>query len=448
MSTLESACAPPLRMFIIGTGSRCALGPPRYRKRLSSAEPAAALATASETPRMALAPSADLSGVASRSSIFWSIRRCSLASYPTSSGAIRSAMLSTARWTPLPPYRLGSPSRSSIASNAPVDAPDGTAARAIVPSSSPISTSMVGFPRESRISLATIASMVATSASRSATVPVRHCPGLPLFDREPSERAGGPARQVTELQRGWRDLQAHARLEGMGPAPSVPRARRAAVATVLALVMTGVLALVMTGCSAQVIDRAALVNDLASRLDHASQLTYTADYQLRGGRSATIAQAQRPFRAAYSYPGGKVVITPDGTTDCRTEAGTLTCTLRRLTALDGAGNQGADRSGIVPPALVVGLLTAAALDSNAVISQHDTTIAGEHATCVDVSGVDNAPASAFTACITAGGILGSFQGVVDGVEVEISMTGLRDTVAENAFDPPAGAKIVDQRAGG
>ena len=27
-STLESACAPPLRMFIIGTGSRWALGPP------------------------------------------------------------------------------------------------------------------------------------------------------------------------------------------------------------------------------------------------------------------------------------------------------------------------------------------------------------------------------------------------------------------------------------
>ena len=28
MSTLESACDPPLRMFIIGTGSTCALGPP------------------------------------------------------------------------------------------------------------------------------------------------------------------------------------------------------------------------------------------------------------------------------------------------------------------------------------------------------------------------------------------------------------------------------------
>ena len=57
---------------------------------------------------------------------------------------------------------LASPSRSSSASNAPVEAPDGTAARAIVPSSRPISTSTVGFPRESRISRATIPSMVAT----------------------------------------------------------------------------------------------------------------------------------------------------------------------------------------------------------------------------------------------------------------------------------------------
>ncbi len=29
MSTPVSACAPPLRMFIIGTGRMCALGPPR-----------------------------------------------------------------------------------------------------------------------------------------------------------------------------------------------------------------------------------------------------------------------------------------------------------------------------------------------------------------------------------------------------------------------------------
>src|SRR5262249_35118689 len=53
---------------------------------------------------------------------------------------------------------------SSTASNAPVEAPLGAAARAWVPSSSATSTSIVGLPRESRICLAWMASMVAKTA--------------------------------------------------------------------------------------------------------------------------------------------------------------------------------------------------------------------------------------------------------------------------------------------
>ncbi len=45
-------------------------------------------------------------------------------------------MFSTALLTPLPPKRLLSPSRSSRASNSPVDAPLGAAPRPIVPSAS------------------------------------------------------------------------------------------------------------------------------------------------------------------------------------------------------------------------------------------------------------------------------------------------------------------------
>src|SRR5215217_5261502 len=71
---------------------------------------------------------------------------------------------STALLTPLPPYRL-SPSRSSTASKAPVDAPEGTAARPSEPSSRMTSTSTVGLPRESRISRAPMNSMLATSAA-------------------------------------------------------------------------------------------------------------------------------------------------------------------------------------------------------------------------------------------------------------------------------------------
>src|SRR5690348_15309056 len=58
-------------------------------------------------------------------------------------------MLATAFETPLPIQRFLSPSRNSIASFSPVDAPDGTAARPFAPLSRMTSASTVGLPRES-----------------------------------------------------------------------------------------------------------------------------------------------------------------------------------------------------------------------------------------------------------------------------------------------------------
>src|SRR5258708_27955747 len=55
--------------------------------------------------------------------------------------------------THLPRYRDLSPSRNSTASCSPVDAPDGTAARPMLPSARNTSASTVGLPRESKISL-------------------------------------------------------------------------------------------------------------------------------------------------------------------------------------------------------------------------------------------------------------------------------------------------------
>ncbi|RAO49143.1 hypothetical protein PSN01_04650 [Micromonospora saelicesensis] len=51
---------------------------------------------------MAFAPSSDLLSVPSMSSIFWSISRCSLASYPMIWSTILSSTLETAFSTPLP----------------------------------------------------------------------------------------------------------------------------------------------------------------------------------------------------------------------------------------------------------------------------------------------------------------------------------------------------------
>ena len=77
-----SEWAPPLMTLAIGTGSTLALGPPRYLKRGIPSASAAALALASETARMALAPSLDFVSVPSRSIMIRSTVNWSRASRP------------------------------------------------------------------------------------------------------------------------------------------------------------------------------------------------------------------------------------------------------------------------------------------------------------------------------------------------------------------------------
>jgi hypothetical protein len=230
--------------------------------------------------------------------------------------------------------------------------------------------------------------------------------------------------------------------------PAVPV--RCAVLAALALV--GPLA--GAGCgpvgeAQQVINRADLVNDLARRLNDASELTYTAEYQLASGETATIAQASRPTRSAYTYPGGKVVISTTATAECKSQgSGTLCALTGAPLSTEGPPAVVLDAArahGLVYPTLAMGLLTTAALDKDAVIEQADATIAGQHATCVDVSQVENAAASAFKACITADGVLGSFSGDLGGQRVEVSLLSYANTAPATAFDLPAGAKIVDHR---
>jgi hypothetical protein len=223
----------------------------------------------------------------------------------------------------------------------------------------------------------------------------------------------------------------------------MPRAR------LVPLVLLAVATLAGCGEAAQVMDRADLVNDLASRLDGSGELTYTAEYQLPGGRTATIAQAQSPLRAAYVYPDGRLTVTDEATADCRRAGATTTCTLTAAPAPNNepavAAFKDAGAHGLIAPTVVISLLTTASLDAAATIEQSNTTIAGRPATCVKVRGVRDAAASAFDACITIEGVLGSFSGVVDGSEVDIAMTRYRDQTDPDTFTLPAGAKIVDKR---
>ncbi len=229
----------------------------------------------------------------------------------------------------------------------------------------------------------------------------------------------------------------------------MPRAR------LVPLVLVAViLAAAMPGCggTGQVKDRADLVNDLASRLDGSGGLTYSAEYHLPGGRTAMIAQAQSPLRSAYVYPDGKLTVTDEATADCRHAGATTTCTLTAAptpnTEPAVAAFRDAGAHGLIAPTIVISLLTTASLEADATIEQSNTTIAGRPATCVGVQGVRDAAASAFDACITIEGVLGSFSGVVDGSAVDIALTRYRDQADPDAFALPAGAKIIDKRPAG
>jgi hypothetical protein len=214
------------------------------------------------------------------------------------------------------------------------------------------------------------------------------------------------------------------------------------------------LAALVSGCAAvnatqPGAGRVQLVSDLADRLERAGSLTYTAVYRMPQGVTATIAQAQNPARAAYGYPGGKLILTPAATSDCRTQDARTVCTLTAppTPGSDPAGALvgGIAVRGLIAPAVVIGLLTAAGLDGDALVTTHDTTLAGQNATCVDIKGVRDAASSEFEVCVTSDGVLASFAGTVAGAHVDIHLDRYDQTVAPDAFDLPSGATIMDHR---
>jgi hypothetical protein len=242
---------------------------------------------------------------------------------------------------------------------------------------------------------------------------------------------------------------------------------RPARARVLGGFVAGLLLLAPAGCGTS--NEPDLLNDLAARLDRAGDLTFTAEYRLTGGATVTIAQSQDPRRAAYIYPGGKLVATDTQTADCRPAADNRTrCVLtlppstttdpaldllasaaaQGLPAADptaGAAGAGASPSragtSLVTPSAAMRLVSSAVLDG-ATITRHDATIAGEPATCVGVYGPGG-----FTACITAHGLLGSFTGTIDGTAVQCELTKFDQAVDEATFALPPGATVDDRRPG-
>ncbi|MFR9776285.1 hypothetical protein ACL02O_09500 [Micromonospora sp. MS34] len=224
----------------------------------------------------------------------------------------------------------------------------------------------------------------------------------------------------------------------------------AASTTLRVLTASVIASLSVTGCQAiddagSALGRADLVNDLAARIDRSLEQTWSADYQLAGGRSVSIAQTTKPLQSSYTWPDGKITVTQQAVTRCANAAGRTTCTVSPPVLTAGKPSvivyTEARKQGLVTPPAVIRLLTAAALDPAAVIDQSDTTLAGHHATCVDVT----RSGDRFNACVTTEGVLGSFTGTLDGKPAELTLSRYTDTVEATAFDVPPGAGVIDRR---
>jgi hypothetical protein len=230
-------------------------------------------------------------------------------------------------------------------------------------------------------------------------------------------------------------LRAWAKVSGV-PAVRILLTGFAASATLLVSAACGG----VDSASAASIAHDDLVSELATQLDESATLSYTATYQLAGGDEAQITQAQKPTRVAYTYPGGRLVRTPGGTIRCEGKETALKCTETNPDAADARST-----GPLTTPDAVLQMLNLAAVDSGAVAKQHDTTIAGHHATCLALTGVARTPTPDFTVCVTAEGALGSFTATMGGKQADLALTAYSDKPDASAFVLPSSATVTDQR---
>ncbi|MEU4245253.1 hypothetical protein [Actinoplanes sp. NPDC026619] len=194
--------------------------------------------------------------------------------------------------------------------------------------------------------------------------------------------------------------------------------------------------------SAAGISRDDMVSEMATQLARVTGLTYTATYQLAGGDTATVTQAQKPTRTAYVYPGGRLVEETTGTIRCEGSPAALKCTETDpspATALPLTG------STLVTPEAALALLNTAALDQEVEATPHDTTIAGRHATCLDLKQVDGTPTAEFGICVTNEGALGSFTATIAGTRYEQALTAYGEKAEPENLILPAAAQVTDKR---
>lgn len=227
----------------------------------------------------------------------------------------------------------------------------------------------------------------------------------------------------------------------MAGVPSAPR-------RTLAGLLAGAALLGLAGCgrldeaSAADITRDDVISTLAAQLAGGSALSYTATYQVAGGDTATITRAQRPARTAYVYPGGRLIVTTTATIRCQGDDPAPTCV---ETAADPAAAADLPRATLITPEAVLEMLNTAALDPTVTTTQHDSTIAGRHATCLGLRDVQGTEVPDFDVCVTNEGALASFTATIDDKRTDLALTAYSDQVTGAAFTLPPAAKLTGKR---
>jgi len=213
-----------------------------------------------------------------------------------------------------------------------------------------------------------------------------------------------------------------------------------------------VLAALLTGCqvvnaSNAHVDRDRLVDDMSKQLLRGAQLRYQADYQLAGGLRGTVGQQLSPAKTFYAYPGGLLIVSETERTTCDTAAARAKCEIR---AKGGNGQAetfaAATRKGLVAAPVVSELLRVTIEQPAAMVKGHDTTVAGLPASCLEILNLTDAIASSFSVCVTADGVLASFSGLIDGVNVDQALEQLALRPPDpTLFVVPPHADVVDLR---
>ncbi|MBV1849645.1 hypothetical protein [Catellatospora tritici] len=195
-------------------------------------------------------------------------------------------------------------------------------------------------------------------------------------------------------------------------------------------------------------DRSRLISDMIAQVHRAGERTYHAEYLLDNGVRGEIAQHVRPSQAAYGYPGGRLMAAADGLTSCVTAVRPARCQIRPVPKpgpLGLAPYTELVRHGLVTAPVLDDLLGVVEVQTQATVEAHDTTVAGRQATCLEVSGLIETTAAGFTVCVTSDGVLASFTGVLDGIEIDQALLRLSADPPADAFTVPNGARVVDHR---